>query len=251
MVFRQIHYLSSLMRKKLFVYVLLFSAGVIAQVNPQMGARSHALGNTSLGLTDVWSVYNNPGAFAQLEKTTIGISSENRFLVKELSNHSLAVGIHTKKNGNFGFHMQHYGFNLYREMNSGIAYGMKLTDNFSAGINVNYHGIFLAENYGSKNTLSAGIGLLYKPLKNLTIGMRVQNVSRTRLSEFDDERLPTNFGLGFLYQVSKKTIWTLEAEKDIIHPINIKSGLEIQAHELLQFDWAQILTRLSPVSDSD
>lgn len=220
------------MRKGLFIlfFSTAFTAG--SQVHPQMGARSNALGNASLSLDDVWSVYNNPGAFGMLKKTSIGIAAENRFLLKELSSQSLAFGFHTEKNGNFGIHFQQYGYNLYREMNGGFTYGMKLFDNFSAGVQVNYHGIFLAENYGSKSTVSAGLGLLYSASKNLTIGMRIQNVSRTRLADFNDERLPTNFGLGLLYQISKKALWTLEAEKDLIHPINIKSGLEIQAHEI-------------------
>src|SRR5687768_7729024 len=136
---------------------------VFSQVHPQMGARSNALGNSGLCLEDVWSVYNNPGAFALLKKTSLGVAAENRFLMKELSSQSLAFGFHTEKSGNFGFQFQQYGYNLYREMNGGLVYGMKLFDNFSAGVSLNYHGIFLAENYGSKSTVSAGVGLLYSP----------------------------------------------------------------------------------------
>jgi len=204
----------------------------LSQVHPQIGARSNALGNSSLCLDDVWSVYNNPGAFGLLKKTSLGVAAENRFLLKELSSQSLAVGFHTQKSGNFGIQFQQYGYNLYREMNGGFVYGMKLFDNFSAGVSINYHGIFLAENYGSKSTVSAGLGILYSATKNLKIGMRIQNISRTKLIDFNDERLPTHFGLGFLYQLSKKALWSLEAEKDLINPLNIKSGIEIQAHEV-------------------
>ena len=216
------------------VFILFFSASLkgLSQVHPQLGARSNALANTGLCFDDVWSVYNNPGAFGMMKKTSLGVAAENRFLLKELSSQSMAVGFHTQKSGNIGFQFQQYGYNLYREMNGGLVYGMKLFDNFSAGVSINYHGIFLAENYGSKNTVSAGLGLMYSATKNLKIGMRVQNLSRTKLADFNDERLPTYFGLGFLYQISKKALWTVEAEKDLIHPINIKSGLEIQAHEI-------------------
>lgn len=220
------------MRQLYLFFLLSLSTVAFCQVHPQMGARSGALGNASLCLEDVWSVYNNPGAFGFLKKTSLGVAAENRFLLKELSSQSLAFGYHTQKSGNVGIQFQQYGFNLYREMNGALVYGMKLFDNFSAGVSLNYHGIFLAENYGSKHTISAGLGLLYAATKNLRIGMRIQNVNRTRLADFNDERLPTNFSLGFLYQISKKTRWSVEAEKDLIHPINIKSGLEIQAHEL-------------------
>lgn len=217
------------------VLLVLISLGTkaVSQVHPQMGARSNGLGNASICFTDVWSVYNNPGAFGFLEETSVGVAAENRFLLKELSSQSLAFGLPAGKTGNFGLHFQQYGFNLYRELNSGFVYALKLAPTFSMGVSMNYHGIFLAENYGSKHTFSAGIGMFYSATKNLKLGMRIQNLNRTRLAEFDDERLPTNFGLGFLYQVSKKVSWSAEAEKDLIHPINIKTGIEIQAHEIL------------------
>jgi len=221
------------MKKLFLISIIWLSHQAVAQVYPQIGARSNGLANTSLCLNDVWSIYNNPGAFGSLQKTELGFSYENRFLLKQLSSQSLAFGYHTKNSGNFGIHFQQYGFNLYREMNGGFTYGMLLLDNFSAGISMNYHGIFLAENYGSKNTVSAALGILYSLNDNFKIGMRVQNISRTRLADFNDERLPTNFSLGFLYQISKKTFVTLEAEKDLIHPINFKGGLEIKPHEIL------------------
>jgi len=221
------------MKNLILLSIFWLSHQAIAQVYPQIGARSNGMANSSLCLNDVWSIYNNPGAFGTLEKTTLGFSYENRFLLKELSSQSLVFGLHTKKSGNFGIHFQQYGFNLYREMNGGFTYGMKLFDNFSAGISINYHGVFLAENYGSKSTVSAGLGLLYSLNEKFKLGMRVQNISRAKLVEFDDERLPTNFSLGFLYQISKKTLLTFEAEKDLIHNVNFKGGLEIQAHEIL------------------
>lgn len=228
-------YLSYQMKKHLFI--LFFSIGIAAQaqVQSQLGARSNATGNSSLCFTDVWSVYNNPGSFGFLDKTEIGLSFENKFLLSELSTQSLVFGYHTKKSGNFGLHFQQYGFNLYREMNGGFTYGMKLFDNFAAGVSINYHGIFLAENYGSKNTVSAALGLIYQLNKDFSLGMRVQNLSRAQLAEFTDERLPTTFSLGLLYQISKKALWSVEAEKNLIYPINIKSGIEIQAHEILAF----------------
>ena len=222
---------------KNFILTLLFCAGLGAysQVQSQLGARSNATGNAALCFDDVWAVYNNPGAFGFLDKTEIGLSYENKFLLQELSTQSLAFGYHTKSSGNFGLHFQQYGFNLYREMNGGFTYAMKLFDNFAAGVSINYHGIFLAENYGSKNTVSAALGLMYQLNKDFSLGMRVQNLSRAQLAEFTDERLPTNFSLGLLYQISKKALWSIEAEKNLIYPMNVKSGIEIQAHEMVAF----------------
>jgi hypothetical protein len=220
---------------KQFVYLaaLLFTQAGFAQVFPQAGPRSGGLGNTSLCLTDTWSVYNNPGAFGFADETSIAASYQNRFLLKELSSQGVAFGYHTEKSGNFGLHFQQYGFNLYREMRGGLTYAMKLSPNFAMGIGMNYHGIYLAENYGSRTAYSASIGLLYSLNDKIRLGMRVQNLNRAKLAEFEDERLPTYFALGMQYIFSQKIFWAIEAEKDLIHPVNIKSGLEIQAHEIL------------------
>ena len=219
--------------KKFILSITFFAATLCyGQVYTHLGARSNALGGASLSLNDVWSVYNNPGAFGSLEKTAIGVSYENRFLLKELSTQSLVFGFHTKKAGNIGIHFQQYGFNLYREMQGGLTYGMKFFDNFSGGVSINYHRIALAENYGSKNSVSAALGLYYDMNEQLKFSMRVLNLNRAKLAIDQDERLPTTFSLGVIYQFSEKALWSVEAEKDLVHPLNVKSGLEISPHEI-------------------
>ena len=225
------------MKKFLLALLILITTSLHAQVYPQIGARANSLGGASLGITDVWSVYNNPGAFGALDHSAVGVSYENRFLLKEMSTQSLAFGYHTEKAGNFGIHFQQYGFSLYREMQGGFTYGMKFFDNFSGGVSINYHRIALGNNslgdsYGSKNTVSGALGLFYQMNDQLKFGMRMMNINRAKLLEVENERLPTTFNLGIMYAFSDKAFWSVEAEKDLIHPINIRSGVEIQAHEI-------------------
>lgn len=220
--------------KNLFFLMCIFSAvRGWTQVYPQIGARSAGLGATSITFTDVYSVYNNPGAFGALEKTAVGVNYENRYLLKELSTQALAFGYHTDKNGNFGLHFQQYGFELYREMQVGLSYGLKLFNRFYGGFGLNFHRIHLAENYGNRNTASGSIGVLYKATDNLHFGVRVLNLSRTKLADDQDERLPTTFGMGITYYFSENVLWNIEAEKTIVQPLNIKTGLEIHPHEIL------------------
>ncbi len=220
--------------KNILFFLALFTAFVgSAQVYPQIGARSAALGGAGLTFNDVYSVYNNPGSFGALEKTAIGLNYENRFLLKELSSQALAFGYHTEKSGNFGVQLQQHGFSLYREMQASLVYGRQLFRNFYGGFAVNFHRIQLGDIYGSKNTASGTLGIFYAATDALNFGVRVQNISRTALSEFEDERLPTRFAIGATYIFSEKVFWNVEAEKTVIHPINVKSGLEIHPHEIL------------------
>jgi len=221
------------MKKLLLILLITTGFSAVAQVYPQIGARSAGLGSTGLTFNDVYSVYNNPGAFGALEETAIGVNYENRFLLKELSTQSLAFGYHTENSGNFGVQFQQYGFSLYRELQGGITYGTKLFDGFYGGVAINFHSIQLAESYGSRNTASGSLGIFYEATESLHFGVRVQNISRTVLAEFEDERLPTVFGMGATYAFSEKVLWTLEAEKALVQPINVKSGLEMHPHEIL------------------
>ena len=220
------------MRKLLLLVLVLSPLFLFAQVPSQIGARANGLANSTLTLSDVWAVKNNIGAIGELKKTEIGLGYQNKYILKEFSNQSLVVNYASKK-GNFGFYFQQAGFNLYREITSGIGYGMKLADNFSAGLSLNYHRISFGDIYGGKNSISASAGLKYKLNTNIEFGANVTNLNRAQITEVEDERFPTVFGLGMRYIFSEKVFWTVELEKDIIHPLNVKSGLEIKAHDIL------------------
>jgi len=216
------------------VIVLGFSiCNSVAQVYPQTGARGNGMGTSTLCLVDSWSIYNNPGSFGMLDHHEVGVVYENRFLVKELSTQSLTFGYHTAKAGNFGVHFQQFGFNLYRETLAGLSYGMKLFKNFSAGVQLNYHRVALTEFYGSKNALTAGVGLFYRFNESLEFGVRALNISRTRLADPEDERLPTTFGLGAAYHFGENVLWTAEVEKTLVHKFNFKSGIEFKPHKIV------------------
>jgi hypothetical protein len=220
------------MQKFTLVLYLFFSSFIFAQVPNQIGARANGLANSTLLLTDVWSAKNNPGAFGQLSQTAVGIAYQNRFFVNELSNQSLAFNYHITEKSNIGVYFQQSGFYLYRQLQTGLAYGMKLADNFSAGVSLNLHRVAFGDIYGSVNAVSASVGLMYSLNKNLDLGLNIQNINRAKLADYQDERFPTLFNMGLKYKFNQGTFWSLEAEKDILHPINIKSGIEILTHEI-------------------
>lgn len=202
-----------------------------AQVPNQIGARANGLANTTLMVNDVWSVKNNIGALGMLTKTQVGIAYQNRFLLKEFSNQSVAFNFNSKA-GNIGGYFQQTGFSLYRQMVGGIGYSMKLSDKLSSGVSLNYQRIAFGDVYGAKGSVSASVGLFYALNNNLDLGVNIANINRAKISDYQDERFPTVFNLGMKYKFSEGTFWSVEAEKDMLHPLNIKSGLEIKAHDI-------------------
>lgn len=215
------------MRILLFLSLIL-SNYVSAQGLFPAGGRSMSMANASATLTDVWGYHNNPGALAEIEEINIGLSYENRFLLKELQSQALAVVIPLKI-GVLSIGGHQYGYTQYRSLKAGLGYSMKLSENLSAGVQMNYQGLILAENYGSKNTATVEAGIYAKITEEWNIGIAVFNLGRAQLSAFEDDRFTTTMRLGTSYTFSEKVIVAVEVEKDIDYPVRIKSGVEYEA----------------------
>src|ERR1035438_7204661 len=130
-----------------------------------IGGRAAGMGFTSVSIADPWSVFNNPAGLSSLYKFSAGIYFENRFLMKELSLKAVYLDIPVKA-GTFGLSCQEFGFNLYNEMKVGLAYGKKLGKSFSAGVQLDYLRIHLAEDLGTKNLFRSEFGFnLYNEMK--------------------------------------------------------------------------------------
>jgi len=215
--------------KKLLIALSLFV--VVPLVNAQgwlpAGARSMSMSNASVGLHDVWSYHNNPGALAKMDGLSAGLAYENRFLLRELQSQGLAFAVPLKV-GVLSVGGLTYGYTQFRATKAGLGYSLRLSDRFYAGIQLNYQGIQLAQNYGNANTATAEAGILVDVTENWSMGFSVFNLSRTRLSEFQDDRLTTVMRLGTAYTFSKKLLVSAEFEKSIEYDLRFKSGLEYQ-----------------------
>jgi hypothetical protein len=85
------------------------------------GGRSRSMGDASVTLEDVWSYHHNPAANARLKQWGIGLSYENRFLLKELQTQSFALALPLKK-GVLSVGAQMFGYTQFRSIKSGVGY---------------------------------------------------------------------------------------------------------------------------------
>lgn len=191
------------------------------------GSRSSALGDASITLNDVWAFQNNPAALADIRHFEIGVAYQNRFLLADLNYQSLACAIPIKK-GTVSFGGNVEGFSEYRAYKAGVGYSMQLSEKFYAGVQVNYLGIQLPSVYGSTHNVSGDLGLYVKITKNWKMGAVVQNLTRTKKSEFRDERFRTLFKLGSSLIFSDIVTVHVELEKDLNNPIRVKGGVEYE-----------------------
>jgi hypothetical protein len=126
-----------------------------------IGARSAALGHASSCLFDVWSTRNNQGSLGFVRRAEVGAFYENRFFVKELTQTGFAAVMPIKK-GTFGLSYSPMGYQLYRESQASLSYGMKLNDKIAAGIAIDYLNTKIADIYGQANAFTGSVGLTAK-----------------------------------------------------------------------------------------
>lgn len=219
-------------KKLLFFVILLFHCLNInaGNNNHPVGARAGAMAGSSVTLSDVWSTYHNQAGLAHLSGFTAGVYYENRFAVKELSTKGAAIAI-PYKNGAFGLSVTQFGFSQYNENKVGLAYAQKFGEVFSAGVQMNYVGLFIAEGYGQRHAVTAELGVLANLTKDLKIGAHIYNPTRTKLADYNNERTPTIFRLGLNYRFSKQVFITAETEKSTYLKPVLKAGLEYKFND--------------------
>lgn len=205
--------------------------------NWHIGARSSALANASVTLTDLWAVQHNQACLALVDKPAAGLFYENRFLLPETGLKGGAMVLPTNS-GVFGLMVSSFGYSKYGESKYGLAYARKLGDNFAMGLQLDYLQTRIAENYGTSSNFAAEIGLRAKINEKLAIGVHVFNVNRALLHELDldsantyKEHIPTVMRVGVQYTFSEKVFAVLETEKDIDHKAIVKVGVEYHITE--------------------
>ncbi|MEO0312486.1 MAG: hypothetical protein RIQ89_2143 [Bacteroidota bacterium] len=190
-----------------------------------IGTRASAMGNAAVAASDAWSASNNQAGLGFIDQWSGALSYEQKFYTKELALRALSVQLPTKKTGTFGITAWQFGYQNYNETKIGLAYGKKLSPKLAAGVQLDYLSTFIADNYGSRNVFTIELGLMAKPLKNLTIGTHIFNPQRADLVAGGNEKIPTVFRFGALYQFSKKLQITSEVQKDTEQSLMFKTGV--------------------------
>ena len=219
------------MFRLLFIgFSVLLSSKVFTQTIGSVGARSASMANASVAISDSWSYYTNPGALADIRKFAVGISYENRFLLKELQTQGL-VSIQPIKVGVLSFGTQFSGLDIFRTSKLGMGYSLKLSDYLFVGVQLNYQTFRFLSNYGKQSCVTAETGIYMKLSKDWRIGVSIFNLGRTFLSRSLDERVSTVMRLGSKYSFSSHLFVLMEAEKNINYPLRLKTGIEYQPNE--------------------
>jgi len=222
------------MRTLLFFVTISACLSGFAQGWMPQGARSAGIGNASVALSDLFAFHHNPGAIGFLEQGGAAVSYENRYLLRELQQQSFVVA-QPLKTGVVSIGGQFYGYENFRTTRIGAGYSLQLTDNFSAGVQLNYLNLRLDPFYGVRHAVTAEVGGLLKIDEKLSLGFAVFNIGRARLAEFEDDRFSTIMRLGAFYQLSEHLAFAVEIGKDITYATRLRTGIEYNPTDRFYF----------------
>lgn len=209
---------------------MLLSTAIFSQGWMPQGARSSSLGHASVGLIDLFAFHHNPGALGFMKTGGAAVTYENRYLLRELQSQGFVVA-QPIKSGVVSLGGQFYGYEQFRTTRIGGGYSMQLSDNFSAGVQLNYMNLRLDPFYGVRHALTAEFGMLLKVNDKLNLGFSILNLGRTQLSEFQDDRFSTIMRLGASYKISEHLLLVTEISKDITYATRLRGGIEYSPND--------------------
>lgn len=198
-----------------------------------LGAKSGAMGGTSVANADVFSVFANQAALARINALSAAIYGESRYLIPDLNLYGLGVAIPTSaKGGTFGIGLNYFGNALYNEKQLRLGYGRVLFEKLAVGIELDALSVSMSD-YGNKTAVTFGIGLLYTFNEMLSVGAHIYNPTRQQITANQSDKLPTVMKFGLAYTPSSKATIAVETEKNLDRPFMIKAGIEYRVIDKL------------------
>lgn len=194
----------------------------------ETGTLSKSMGNISSQIGDGFAVMNNPSLLVQNEQTEVCLFSENKFLMKELNLHAFALKANLKNKNAIGFGVYRWGFELFNQTRATLGYAMHLSPTFSVGVALNYISFAFADIYGQKSALYANLGFTAKVNDQWYFAGSVDNVNRAKIIDQYNELLTTILRLGTTYAFSDQLKMSLEAVKNHLYPVSIRTGIYYQ-----------------------
>lgn len=185
------------------------------------GAVSCLTGSEAAGL--------NPAGVA-LSDWSAGIGYSNRFMMKELSQKSARITMPVL-GGVFTPEFNYYGFDLFNTSRASLGYAKILSKTICAGINLNFHNVHIDDSPTNANTLSGDFGIIYCPLKSLTLGTYIRNISNSQYSD-SDTIIPAQIQIGAAYNFYGGHVICIDIDRNsLFHGITAHIGIICQLRE--------------------
>lgn len=198
-----------------------------------LGGRSAALGFTSITLNDFWSAINNQAGLALINKISVGVFVENKFLLKSLNTKSFAV-VKPFSNGGIAIAITQFGETSYNETMISASYGLKLSKELSVGIQLFRFSINQSEYSNPAEIFSFQGGFIYNRDDRMRIAFHIFNPKMIIKSK-NKMDLPEIVKFGFSYHLSETLQAFIEVQSHSSLGNGLNSGIEYHDPHNLAF----------------
>ena len=220
------------MKKLILLITLILSTSTIFAydfIHP-FGGRAAAMGGSSVASQGLWAMQNNPAGMANLEKISLGLYYENRWMLPETAYKCGAFALPTKF-GTLGLSSNQFGSSKYSENKFGLAYAKDFGRYLQVGLQLDYLLVKIGNDYGSFRAFTFELGLQSHVTDKLTLGAYVFNPVSFRLEQtLNHEKLPIVMRFGLAYKFTKDFLGQCEIEKNTERDgVSLRGGLEYEA----------------------
>jgi len=224
------------MRDRLCFYIVVILFGIICPLSGQISQQFHssakglALGSTGMSFSGIESIYSNQAGLIDVDNLSIIISSEQRFVVSELSIVSLGIAKKIDERSTIAFYINQHGFDQYKEQRLSLIYARALSAKLNLSTAFDYQ-YFTIKEFGSKHHFNVQIGAQYDLNSKIRFGAHVQNPFSLSLN--DDYQIDTSIAFGIRYQLSEKVQVLSDIRKTTSYAIEAALGVDYRIHEKL------------------
>ena len=194
-----------------------------------IGARSRALGQSVVALSDQFAVVNNIAGIAGIGDISGFASYHSYYGFEGLSTLAFGAILPVNKDLAAGFSVQRFGDKLYNELSFGVGAGHRI-NRVSLGVRINYRQIAVnAPSLAlSKKALVVEMGGIAQLSSTVYMGAHVYNLTRSGPQGESTERVPTILKVGLAYLPTSAVKLTAEMVKDTDYPASVRAGLEYE-----------------------
>ncbi|MFM6975246.1 MAG: hypothetical protein ACKOW2_00140 [Sphingobacteriaceae bacterium] len=183
------------------------------------------MANSSVAMTDVWSINANQAGLTTIKRPTFALSYEKKYLGQSIAEQTAILAMPVKHHV-FGLVINRYGFDTYRKQQLGLSYARTFGPALSAALGFRYHSINIT-NYGHAETYAIDAGLQYQLNKTVLIGAHINNLSKSAFSEQEVYAdIPFAIQFGASYRSSDRVLLALALEQNLAANTDAKLGLE-------------------------
>lgn len=153
----------------------------------------------------------------------MGVYSERRFMLKELTQYSAVIAAPTKFGGT-ALVMDFMGGTDYSQSTIGFAYGRALGEKAGLGMQFNYNLVHIA-GYGNTGNIDIELGTILHLTDKLHAGCHIYNPIKIMQSKHSNQAMPSVYSFGVGYEASDQLLIQTIIDKEENRPIIVHVSL--------------------------